>query len=171
MNCTAARMRMAEEHPKIENKNKGDFMPDCLKKHPQYVRTYTREFIIKNGKEVCPLICDKCNIIWYPEVHKKDIKKAKSMKSEPKIIDLLKEKDEEIERLNQLLGSWASDNDRLKSELRLLSEENKELKKQIEKLKSEKAKLIKAIKQRVWNKAIKPFRTEGVLELLKGDER
>ena len=96
---------------------------------------------------------------------------GKTMKSEPKIIDLLKEKDEEIERLNQLLESWTSDNDRLKSELRLLSEENKELKKQIEKLKSEKAKLIKTIKQRVWNKAIKPFRTEGVLELLKGDEK
>jgi len=38
MNCTVARMRMAEKQAKIENKNKGDFMPDCLKKHPQCQR-------------------------------------------------------------------------------------------------------------------------------------
>lgn len=37
----------------------------CKKEHPEYVRTYTKEFKIIDGKEVCPLICDKCNIIWY----------------------------------------------------------------------------------------------------------
>ena len=41
--------------------------PECKKEHPEYVRTYTKEWKLVNGEETCPLICDKCNVIWYED--------------------------------------------------------------------------------------------------------
>ena len=50
---------------KINNKLKigADKCPNCGE--TDTVRLYTSMFKVVNGKDVCPLICDGCNVIWW----------------------------------------------------------------------------------------------------------
>ncbi len=50
----------------IPTNNSISLKPLCEKEHPEYVRTYTKEWTLDDkGREVYPKICDKCNVIWY----------------------------------------------------------------------------------------------------------
>ncbi len=51
---------------KKDSKEEPTIKPNCEKEHPEYVRTYTKEWTLDDkGNEVYPKICDKCNVIWY----------------------------------------------------------------------------------------------------------